>query len=144
MFFNTTGASYPFLRRLAVKGERRADRTDNGRTAVEPCSESSSSRRSTILAADSIATTRFRCGSVHLRERRRAACVSKQKGQLPTERPRSTTPAGDRTRGAESRSDGAVARFTYLEQDVGARAPSDTALAGLMRRRADLETQLES
>ena len=67
-----------------------------------------------------------------------------QKGQLPTERPLlDDTGAGIGREAQNPGTDGAIARVTYLEPDAVLALPSDTQLAGLMRRRADLETQLE-
>src|SRR5207247_8494312 len=67
-----------------------------------------------------------------------------QKGQLPTERPLlDDTGAGVGREALNPGTDGAVARVTYLQPDAALALPADTAVAVLVKRRAELETQLE-
>jgi hypothetical protein len=67
-----------------------------------------------------------------------------QKGQLPTERPLlDDTGAGVGREAQNPGTDGAVARITYLEPDAALALPADTALAVLVKRRAELEASLE-
>ena len=67
-----------------------------------------------------------------------------QKGQLPTERPLlDDTGAGLGREAQNPGTDGAIARVTYLEPEPALMLPADTALAVLVKRRAELEMQLE-
>jgi len=71
-----------------------------------------------------------------------AAVVSSRKGQLPTERSLlDDTGAGGRPGSAETRgTDGAMGpHHPILEPEAVLALPSDTAVASLMRRRAELE-----
>ena len=67
-----------------------------------------------------------------------------QKGQLPTERPLlDDTGAGVGREAQNPGVDGALARVTYLAPDAVLTLPSDAGQAVLVKRRADLERQLE-
>jgi len=144
VFVNTTGASFPFLRKLAGKGHVVLTATDAAAQQFETvCPEFF------IKAFDDEAADLDRNKRVSIWEAFTSASAGvrqwfEQKGQLPTERPLlDDTGAGIGREAQSPGTDGAVARVTYLEPDVALALPADTALAGLMRRRADLETQLE-
>src|SRR5262249_26207260 len=67
-----------------------------------------------------------------------------QHGRLPTERALLDDTGGGGGREAQNPGvDGATARVTYLEADAII-TTSDTALAALLKRKADLEEQLEA
>jgi len=144
VFVNTTGASYPFLRRLAAKGHIVLTATDTAAQQFETVFP-----EFFIKAFDDPAADLDRNNRVSMWEAFTYASAGvrqwfEQKGQLPTERPLlDDTGAGIGREAQSPGTDGAVARVTYLEPDVALALPADTALAGLMRRRADLETQLE-
>ncbi len=64
---------------------------------------------------------------------------------MPTERPLlDDTGAGVGREAETPGNDGAVARITYLQPDAVLTLPADTALAGLVRRQADLQAALEA
>jgi hypothetical protein len=144
VFINTSGASFPFLRTLAGRGRIVLTATDNAAQQYEtvfpeyfvkafddPAADLDKNGRVSIWEAFTYAS-----GGVHQ--------WFDQKGQLPTERPLlDDTGAGIGREALNPGVDGAVARVTYLEPDAPVTMPSDSALAGLMRRRADLERQLE-
>jgi hypothetical protein len=68
-----------------------------------------------------------------------------QKGQLPTERPLlDDTGAGVGREADTPGNDGAIARITYLQPEAVLALPTDTALAGLVQRQADLQSELEA
>jgi len=68
-----------------------------------------------------------------------------QKGQLPTERPLlDDTGAGIGREAETPGNDGAIARITYLQPDVALTLPTNTELAGLVQRQADLQEELEA
>jgi hypothetical protein len=144
VFVNTTGASFPFLRKLAGRGRVVLTATDAAAQQFEtvfpeyfvkafddPAADLDKNNRVSIWEA-------FTYASAGVRQ------WFEQKGQLPTERPLlDDTGAGIGREAQNPGTDGAVARVTYLEPDAALALPSDTALAVLVKRRAMLETQLE-
>jgi hypothetical protein len=144
VFVNTTSASFPFLRKLARKGHIVLTATDTAAQQFEtvfpeffvkafqdPAADLDRNNRVSIWEA-------FTYASAGVRQ------WFEQKGQLPTERPLlDDTGAGVGREATSPGTDGAIARVTYLEPDAVLALPADTALAGLMRRRAELDTLLE-
>ena len=144
VFVNTTAASFPFLRKLAAKGHVVLTATDAAAQQFEtvfpeffikafddPAADLDRSNRVSIWEA-------FTYASAGVRQ------WFEQKGQLPTERPLlDDTGAGIGREAQNPGTDGAIARVTYLEPDVALALPTDTALAALMTRRAELERLLE-
>jgi hypothetical protein len=145
VFVNTTGASFPFLRKLAGKGRIVLTATDAAAQQFETVFP-----EFFIKAFDDTAADLDRNNRVSMWEAFTYASAGvrqwfEQKGQLPTERPLlDDTGAGIGREALNPGTDGAIARVTYLEPDAALTLPADTALAGLMRRRAELETQLEA
>jgi len=144
VFVNTTGASFPFLRKLAGKGRVVLTATDAAAQQFETVFPEFFIKAFNDDAADLDRNNRvsvweaFTYASAGVRQ------WFEQKGQLPTERPLlDDTGAGIGREAQNPGTDGALARVTYVQPDAVLALPSDTALAGLMRRRADLETQLE-
>jgi hypothetical protein len=144
VFVNTTGASFPFLRKLAGKGRVVLTATDAAAQQFETVFP-----EFFIKAFDDAAADLDRNSRVSMWEAFTYASAGvrqwfEQKGQLPTERPLlDDTGAGIGREAQNPGTDGAIARVTYLQPDAVLALPADTALAGLMRRRADLETLLE-
>ena len=145
VFVNTTGASFPFLRKLAGKGRIVLTATDAAAQQFETVFPGFF-----IKAFDDTAADLDRNNRVSMWEAFTYASAGvrqwfEQKGQLPTERPLlDDTGAGIGREALNPGTDGAIARVTYLEPDAALTLPADTAVAGLMRRRAELETQLEA
>ena len=144
VFVNTTGASFPFLRKLALKGHVVLTATDTAAQQFETVFPEFFLKAFDDAAADLDRNNRvsiweaFTYASAGVRQ------WFEQKGQLPTERPLlDDTGAGIGREAQTPGTDGAIARVTYLEPDVALTLPADTALAGLMRRRAELDTLLE-
>ena len=144
VFVNTTGASFPFLRKLASRGRVVLTATDASAQQFETVFPEFFVKAFDDSAADLDRNSRvsiweaFTYASAGVRQ------WFEQKGQLPTERPLlDDTGAGIGREAQNPGTDGAIARVTYLQPDAVLALPSDTQLAGLMRRRADLETQLE-
>jgi hypothetical protein len=144
VFVNTTGASFPFLRKLAGRNRVVLTATDAAAQQFEtvfaeyfvkafddPAADLDKNRRVSIWEA-------FTYASAGVRQ------WFEQKGQLPTERPLlDDTGAGIGREAQNPGTDGAMARVTYIEPDAVLSLPSDTVLAVLVKRRAVLETQLE-
>lgn len=68
-----------------------------------------------------------------------------ERGQLPTERPLLDDTGDGVCREADDPkgTDGAIASVTYLQPDIATGAPVDSELAALLRRRADLQGQID-
>jgi hypothetical protein len=144
VFVNTTAASFPFLRKLASRGRVVLTATDSAAQQFETVfaeyfvkafdesgTDLDKNRRVSIWEA-------FTYASAAVRQ------SFEQKGQLPTERPLlDDTGAGIGREAQNAGTDGAVARITYLEPDAPLELPADSTQAALVRRRADLEAQLE-
>jgi hypothetical protein len=144
VFVNTTGASFPFLKRLASRGRVVLTATDSAAQQFETVFPEYFVKAFEDPAADLDKNGRvsmweaFTYASSGVRE------AFEQKGQLPTERPLlDDTGAGTGREAQNPGTDGAIARITYLEPDAALALPADTALATLIRRRAELESQLE-
>jgi hypothetical protein len=144
VFVNTTAASFPFLRKLAAKGHVVLTATDAAAQQFETVFP-----EFFIKAFDDQAADLDRNNRVSIWEAFTYASAGvrqwfEQKGQLPTERPLlDDTGAGIGREAQNPGTDGAIARITYLEPEAALDLPADTALAGLIKRRADLETLLE-
>ena len=140
VFVNTTGASFPFLRRLAGRGRVVLTATDSAAQQFETVFP-----EFFIKAFDDAAADLDKNGRVSMWEAFTYASDGvrqwfEQKGQLPTERPLlDDTGAGVGREALNPGTDGAVARITYLEPDAALALPADTALAVLVKRRAELE-----
>jgi hypothetical protein len=144
VFVNTTAASFPFLRKLAERGHVVLTATDSAAQQFEtvfaeffvkafsdPAADVDKNRRVSVWEA-------FNYASAAVRQ------WFEQKGQLPTERPLlDDTGAGIGREAQNPGTDGALARITYLEPEAPLALPADTAQAALVRRRAELDAQLE-
>jgi len=144
VFVDTTGASFPFLRKLAGKGRVVLTSTDAAAQQFEtvfpeffikafddPAADLDRNHRVSIWEA-------FTYASAAVRQ------WFDQKGQLPTERALlDDTGTGIGREAQNPGADGAIARVTYLEPDAVLALPADAATASLMRRRAELENLLD-
>ena len=140
---NTTASSYPFLEALSQRGR-----------VVITATDSVAQRYATVFpehfvrAVAGLSSDFDKNGRVSMWEAFAAASASvqeyyEQRGQLSTERP-VLDDNGDRV-GREAQApgpDGTLARTTYFDAEPGS-ITADVALAGLQRRRAALEMQLE-
>jgi hypothetical protein len=140
---NTTESSYPFLEELSQRGRIVITATDSVAQRFATVFPEHFVRGLSDLSADF-----DKNGRVSIWEAFASASASvkqyyEQRGQLSTERP-VLDDNGDRVgREAEAPGpDGALARSTYLDAEPGT-ITADVALAGLHRRRAALEAQLE-
>jgi hypothetical protein len=145
VFVNTTAASFPFLRRLAGRNRVILTATDSAAQQFEtmfaeyfvkalddPAADVDKNQRVSIWEA-------FTYASAAVRQ------AFEQKGQLPTERSLlDDTGAGIGREAQTPGDDGAVARITYLEPEPPLALPADVEQAALVRRRAELEAQLEA
>jgi hypothetical protein len=145
VFVNTTAASFPFLRKLAGRGRVVVTATDSAAQQFETVFA-----EYFVKAFDDPAANFDKNGRVSIWEAFTYASAAvrqsfEQKGQLPTERPLlDDTGAGIGREAQNPGTDGAIARITYLEPDAPLALPADSTQAALVRRRAELEAQLEA
>jgi hypothetical protein len=145
VFVNTTAASFPFLRKLAGRGRVVLTATDSAAQQFETVFG-----EYFVKAFDDPAADYDKNGRVSMWEAFTYASAAvrqsfEQKGQLPTERPLlDDTGAGVGREAQNPGTDGAIARITYLEPEPPLALPADAGQATLIRRRADLEAQLEA
>lgn len=144
VFIDTTGGSYPFLKRLASRNR-----------VVLTANDSAAQQFETVFpeyfvkAFDDDAADADKSGRVSIWEAFQYASAEvrkffEEKGQLATERPLlDDTGAGIGREAQAPGSDGALARTTYLEPEPALEMPSDAGLALLVRRRAAIERTLE-
>jgi len=144
VFVDTTGASFPFLKKIA--GRNRVVLTAN---------DSAAQQFETVFpeffvkAFDDDAADTDKSGRVSIWEAFHYASDAvrqyfQEKGQLATERPLLDDTGAGLGREAQSPgTDGALARITYLEPEPALELPADAGLALLVRRRAAIERALE-
>jgi hypothetical protein len=144
VFVNTSGASFPFLRKLARRGHVVLTATDSAAQQFETVFPAFF-----VDAFEDEAADADKSGRVSVWEAFTYASAAvrqwfEQKGQLPTERPLLDDTGGGIGREAVAPGvDGALARTTYLEPEPAVELPSDAALATLVRRRAAIALALE-
>jgi hypothetical protein len=144
VFVNTTGASFPFLHKLAKRGRVVLTATDSAAQQFETLFP-----EHFIRAFDDDAADFDKNGRVSIWEAFTYASAAvrqafEQKGELPTERSLLDDTGGGVGREAQTPgTDGSVARVTYLEPEPALELPSDAALATLIKRRAALENALD-
>jgi hypothetical protein len=144
VFVNATGASFPFLRRLAGRGRIVLTATDSAAQQFETVFPEYFVKAFDDPAADLDKNNRVSMWEAFTYASTGVKQWFEQKGQLPTERPLlDDTGAGIGREAQNPGTDGAIARVTYLEPEAALMLPADTALAVLVKRRAELETQLE-
>jgi hypothetical protein len=145
VFVNTSSASFPFLRKLAARGRVVLTATDSSAQQFETVFPEFFVEAFNESAADADKNGRvsmweaFNYASAGVKQ------FYDEKGQLPTERPLlDDTGAGIGREADTPGNDGAIARITYLQPDAVLTLPSDTALAGLVQRQAELQADLEA
>jgi len=144
VFINTTGASFPFLHRLAGRGRIVLTATDSAAQQFETLFPEYFIRAFGDDAADVDKNGRVSVWEAFTYASAAVHQAFEQKGQLPTERSLlDDTGAGVGREAQAPGTDGAMARVTYLEPEPALNLPSDAALATLVKRRAALEFALE-
>jgi len=144
IFVNTSSASFPFLRRIAGKNRIVLTSTDSAAQTFETIFPEFFVNALTDAAADSDKNGRISIWEAFAYASNGVLQAFQQKGQLPTERPLlDDTGAGIGREAQNPGPDGAVAKVTYLQPDTSVAIPTDSVTAGLVRRRNELEAQLE-
>ena len=144
IFVDTTSGSFPFLRKIAGRGRVVVTSTDSAAQLFETAFP-----EFFVKAFDDPAADVDKNGRVSMWEAFSYASAGvrqwfEQRGRLATERPLlDDTGAGIGREAQNPGADGAVARVIYLEPEA-ASAASDTAAGALLKRKADLEAQIEA
>lgn len=144
VFVDTSSASVSFLRKLSGRGRVVLTATDSAAQQYETVFPDFF-----VKAFDDAAADLDKNGRVSIWEAFTYASAGvqawfEQKGQLPTERPLlDDTGAGIGREAQNPGTDGAIARITYIQPEAAVALPSDTALATLVKRQADLQSQIE-
>jgi len=144
VFVDTTGASFPFLHKLAGKNRVVLTATDSAAQQFETVFPEYFLKAFEDQGADLDKNGRvsiweaFTYASAGVRQ------WFEQKSQLPTERPLlDDTGAGIGREAGNPGNDGAIAGVTYLQPDPAAAMPANTALGALQKRLAELQTEME-
>jgi hypothetical protein len=143
VFVDTSGASFPFLAKLAGRGRLVLTATDSAAQQFETVFP-----EFFVKAFDDPAADLDKNGRVSIWEAFSYASAGvrqwfDQHGQLPTERPLLDDDGDGVGREAQNPGpDGSLARAVYLDADAAADA-GDVPLAALQKAKADLERQIE-
>jgi hypothetical protein len=140
---NTTESSYPFLEELSQRGRVIVTATDSVAQRFATVFPEHFVRALSDLSSDFDKNGRVSVWEAFAAASSGVKLYYEQRGQLSTERP-VLDDNGDKV-GREAQApgpDGTLARTTYLDAEPGTMT-ADVALAGLQRRRAALEAQLE-
>ena len=144
VFVNTTGASFPFLHKLAGRNRVVLTATDSAAQQFETVFPEYFVKAFGDAAADVDKNGRVSMWEAFAYASAAVRQWFEQKGQLPTERPLlDDTGAGIGREAGNPGTDGAVAGITFLEPEPAAALPGDTALGALHKRLAELQIALE-
>ena len=144
VFVNTTGASFPFLQKLAGRNRIVLTATDSAAQQFETVFPEYFVKAFGDRAADLDKNGRVSMWEAFTYASAAVRQWFEQKGQLPTERPLlDDTGAGVGREAGNPGTDGTVAGVTYLEPEPAAALPGDTSLGALQKRLAQLQTALE-
>jgi hypothetical protein len=144
VFVNTTGASYPFLRKLAARGHVVLTATDSAAQQFETVFPDFFVKAFEDDAADVDKSGRVSIWEAFTYASSAVRQSFEQKGQLPTERPLlDDTGAGVGRDAQAPGADGVLARITYLEAEPALDLPADAGLATLIKRRLAMESALD-
>jgi hypothetical protein len=145
VFVNTASGSFPFLERLATRGR-----------VVITANDSAAQQYETVFPGQFIAAFEGdaadfdKNGKISIWEAFLFASSGvrrwfQERGQLATERPMldDTGHGAGREADAPTSADGALAQLTYLQPDTPIVETDDAELTSLLRRRAEIESELE-
>jgi hypothetical protein len=144
VFVDTSGASFPFMQKLAGRGRVVLTATDSAAQQFETVFP-----EFFIKAFEDPAADLDKDGRVSLWEAFSYASAGvrqwfDQHGQLPTERPLLDDDGDGVGREAQNPgSDGALARAVYLEPDAASAVEGGATLTALQKAKADLERRIE-
>ena len=144
VFVNTTGASFPFLRRLAGRGRVVLTATDSAAQQFETVFPEFFVKAFGDAAADLDKNGRVSVWEAFTYASARVKAWFEQRSQLATEHPMLDDDGDGTGRLIDDQSaDGMLARVTYLQTDQPITDTGDPVRTALLRRRVELNTQLE-
>ena len=145
VFVDTASGSFPFLRRLAGRGRIVVTANDSAAQTFETIFPEFFIKAFDDDSADLDKNGKLSIWEAFIYASDRVKAWYEQKGQLATERPLiDDTGAGvGREAGADG-ADGTVAQVTYLRPERKIAETGDNELTALLRRKAELETNLEA
>jgi hypothetical protein len=144
VFINTTSGSFPFLKKIAGRNRVVITATDNAAQQFETVFPEFLVKAFAEEGADQDKNGKvsvweaFQYASAHVRD------WFTERGQLATERPLlDDTGAGIGREADTPGPDGPLAQTTYLEPDIPLANTGDAQLDALLRRRAELQNELD-
>jgi len=144
VFVDTTGASFPFLQRIAGRNRIVLTATDSAAQQFETVFPEYFVKAFGDAGADLDKNGRVSMWEAFTYASAAVRQWFEQKGQLPTERPLlDDTGAGIGREAGNPGTDGEIASVTYLEPDRAAALSGDTALGALQKRLAELQAALD-
>jgi hypothetical protein len=144
VFVNTTGGSFPFLNRLAGQGRIVLTATDSAVQQYDTVFPEFFVQAFEDESADLDKNRKVSIWEAFVYASARVKGWFDERGQLATERPLLDDTGRGIGREAEAEgSDGALARATFLEPDAKIPESANPELAGLMKRRAEIEAAIE-
>jgi hypothetical protein len=144
VFVNTTGGSFPFLHKIAGPGRIVLTSTQSAAQQFDTVFPEFFVKAFEDQAADTDKNQKVSVWEAFAYASGRVRTWFDERGQLATEGPLldDTGRGIGREAGTEG-PDGALARTTYLQPEVLIPATADAELAGLLRRRGELESAIE-
>jgi hypothetical protein len=144
IFVDSTGGSFPFLKKIAGRNRVVLTATDSAVQQFETVFPEFFVKAFDDESADADKSGRVSMWEAFLYASSEVRQWFEEKGQLATERPLlDDTGAGVGREAQSTGNDGAMARTTYLEPEPPLELPADAGLAVLVRRRAAIERSLE-
>jgi hypothetical protein len=144
VFVNTASGSFPFLKKLAARGRIVLTATDNPAQQFETVFPEFFVRSFTVEYADQDKNGKVSIWEAFAYASAKVRDWFEARGQLATERPLlDDTGAGNGREAEAAGPDGMIAQVTYLQPEAAIADTGDAELTRLLRRRAELETQLE-
>lgn len=144
VFVSTTGASAPFLRRLAGEGRVVMTATDDARQKYDTVFPQFFVEAFTDNEADLDKDTRVSMWEAFAQASAKVRLYYRQRGQLAVEKPvLDDTGDGVGKEASATGPDGALASRTFLDNDDDPGRASEPALSQLISRRNALETQFD-
>ncbi|MQA30107.1 MAG: hypothetical protein GEU82_09750 [Luteitalea sp.] len=145
VFVNTASGSFPFLKAIALRGRVVLTANDSAAQQFETVFPEFFVKAFTDHAADLDKNGRVSIWEAFTFTSDGVRGWYESRGQLSTERPLldDTGSGVGREAGTTEGLDGPVAQVTYLQPDAPIADTGDSELTGLLRRRAELQSQLE-
>jgi hypothetical protein len=144
IFVNTTGGSFPYLHKIAGPGRIVLTATESASQEYETVFAGFFVRAFEDQAADTDKNQKVSIWEAFVYASARVKSWFDERGQIATERPLlDDTGRGIGREAGSPGPDGTLAQTTYLQPDAVIPAGADAELAGLVRRRGELEAAID-